>query len=355
MPKLRILVIGASDRIVGGHSVQAREIVKYFQNSKAFDVRRFHIDSNVPFFIRKIPYLRTVVNEMFFLIGLLPRLLCVDVLHIFSASYWSFLLGPTPAILLGRIFGKRVLLNYHSGEAEDHLSRWSIIVKPILKLVDELVVPSAYLQKIFSRYGIKTKVIPNAVDFGRFQCDRSSDGRPLRMLCTRNFENHYGIPQVMMAFRKIRNQVPGAQLTLVGDGPRLPELRKLARELNLKGVFFVGQVDHSDIPGFYKKANLFLNASTVDNMPLSLIEAMAAGLVVVSTACGGIPFLIKNGVNGILVHEEDANSLANKVIEVYRNPQQWNDLRSQAIEYAQKLTPDIVGKQRERLYGSLCG
>src|SRR5204863_5448740 len=91
--------------------------------------------------LRRVPYLRTVVNECIY-IPSLWRLRHADVVHLFSAAYWSFMLAPVPAILAAKVFGKRVILNYHSGEADDHLRRWGALVHPWLKLVDEIVVPS---------------------------------------------------------------------------------------------------------------------------------------------------------------------------------------------------------------------
>ena len=352
--KTKILIIAASDRIVGGHSVQAKEMAKQFNVSQSFKIRRFHIDTKLPNFILKIKYLRTLINEACYIIGLSPKVLWADVLHIFSASYWSFLLGPAPAIVLGQIFKRKVILNYHSGEADDHLSKWKGIVRLFLRLADEIVVPSVYLRDIFCRHGFEAKVIPNAVDINRFHIDRSDDDEPLRILCTRNFEDHYGVDQVMKVFSKIKAEIPDARLILVGDGPEAPKLKRLAQEFHLKDVVFAGQVDHDAIPDFYKKANFFLNASTVDNMPLSLLEAMAAGLIVVSTASGGIPYMIKSPVNGVLVDKEGAESLAMEVIKVYRDKELWKNIRYEAVNYSQEFSPDKIGRQWEALYGSLC-
>ena len=108
--------------------------------------------------LRRLPYLRTVVNQVLYLPSLWD-LRRADVVHVFSASYWSFLLAPVPAMLAARRFGKRVVLNYHSGEAEDHLARWGNLVHPWLRLADEIVVPSVYLQEVFARFGHRARVI----------------------------------------------------------------------------------------------------------------------------------------------------------------------------------------------------
>ena len=82
-------------------------------------------------YLQKIKYVRTVVTSIAYLWELFRCVPNYDVLHIFSASYWSFLLAPTPAILIGKLYGRKTVLNYHSGEAEDHLTRWKSAVKTL--------------------------------------------------------------------------------------------------------------------------------------------------------------------------------------------------------------------------------
>src|SRR4029079_15076317 len=98
--------------------------------------------------MRRVPYARNALTQALYRASL-RRLAKADVVHVFAASYWSFLLGPAPAVRAARRLGKRVVLNYHSGEADDHLARWGRLVHPCLRSVDALIVPSAYLRDVF--------------------------------------------------------------------------------------------------------------------------------------------------------------------------------------------------------------
>ena len=119
--------------------------------------------------MRRVPYLRTLLNQALYLPSLV-RLASADVVHVFSASFWSFLLAPVPAMLVGQAFGARVVLHYHSGEADEHLGAWGGLVHPWLRLADEIVVPSDYLAERLRRAtAIRTRVIPNVVDLSRFR------------------------------------------------------------------------------------------------------------------------------------------------------------------------------------------
>src|SRR5437773_2663983 len=196
---MHIALVAASLDILGGHGVQANALMQSLR-SDGYTVSFIPINPRFPAglrWLRRYPVVRTGVNQILYLPSLL-RLRHADVVHVFSASYWSFLLGPVPAILAARAWRARVVLHYHSGEAEDHLARWGVLVHPWLRLVDEIVVPSSYLRDVFARFGYRTRVIPNVVDTARF---RYRDRMPLapRLLSTRNLEPYYRVDIVIEA------------------------------------------------------------------------------------------------------------------------------------------------------------
>ena len=115
-----------------------------------------------------------------------PAVACGRGSRVFG-SYWSFLLAPVPAMIVGRRLNKHVVLHYHSGEADDHLSRWGAFVHPWLGLAHDMVVPSQYLRTVFAQYGYSARVVPNVVDVSRFQYRARLPLRP-RLLSTRNLE-----------------------------------------------------------------------------------------------------------------------------------------------------------------------
>src|SRR5439155_8371361 len=169
MTNIRIAIVAASPDIVGGQGVQARSLVEALERDGC-DVRFVPIDPRFPRglrALRAVRGLRTVINQCLYLPSLL-RLASVDAVHVFSASYWSFLLAPVPAMIAGRAFGKRGILHYHSGRPDDHLARWGVLVHPWLRLAQHIVVPSEYLRGVFARYGYAAHVIPNVVDVTRF-------------------------------------------------------------------------------------------------------------------------------------------------------------------------------------------
>src|SRR5262249_52132820 len=173
----KIGLVVASLDIVGGHGVQATTLHRHLTD-EGYDPTFVYVNPPLPRAlsrIRGVPYLRTLVNQAMYLPSL-RRLREVDVVHVFAASYWSFLLAPAPAIVAAKLYGKRVVLNYHSGEADDHLARWGELVHPFLRLADVIVVPSDYLRRVFERHGYRARVVPNVVELSRF---RYRDRAPL--------------------------------------------------------------------------------------------------------------------------------------------------------------------------------
>jgi len=228
-------------------------------------------------------------------------------------------LAPTPALLIGKLYGRKLLLNYHSGEAEDHLQRWRHSAIPTLRLADTIIVPSAYLVRVFARVGLEAQPIYNLIETDRFRFRERQPLRPV-FLCNRNFEKHYGVDRVLRAFAIVQKRIPEAELTVAGDGPERFALEQLARELCLKNTQFTGRVDHHRVIELYDSADLFLNGSEIDNQPLSILEAFACGLPVVTTDAGGIPDMVTHERTALVVRRGAHEQLAASALRLLDNP-----------------------------------
>jgi glycosyltransferase involved in cell wall biosynthesis len=136
-----------------------------------------------------------------------------------------------------------------------------------------------------------------------------------------------GLPITLRAFSTFLKQHPNATLTIAGEGPLLPELQKLARELGVTDrVSFTGFVSQEQLREIYYRSHIFLHPSQTgrdgnqEGIPNSMLEAMATGLPVFATEHGGIPEAIENGVNGVLVPERDDEALARALLNAAQDP-----------------------------------
>lgn len=353
--KVRVLIVAPSFSILGGQSVQAARLLERLKQEPSLEVGFLPINPRLPWGLhrlQRIKYLRTVVTSIAYVLSLLVRVYKYDVIHVFSASYFSFVLAPTPAILVGRLYRRQVLLNYHSGEAVDHLQRWRRSAIPTIQLVDSIIVPSEYLVRVFASFGLKATAIFNLIDTSRFRFRERSPLRPV-FLSNRNLESHYGVDRVLRAFAIIQERIPHASLTVAGDGSQGRTLKALAQDLNLQNTEFVGQIAPAGIAEIYDAADIFLNGSEIDNQPLSILEAFSCGLPVVTTDAGGIPDIVENGRTGMVVARGDHVEMANRAVRLLENPLLAKQIIEQARRECLKYSWEAVREAWMRAYHGL--
>ena len=352
--RLRVAVVAPSLRYVGGQSVQADLLLRHWDGDADLEASFIPVDPEFPLGLRwtaRIPRLRTLVRTPVYLARLWRGLRDVEIAHIFSASYSSFLLAPVPAWLVARMRGKKVLINYHSGEARDHL-RSSGFARSVLERADRLITPSGYLVDVFREFGLHAEPVPNMADLAQF---RYRERRPLRphLICSRGFHPYYCVDHVVEAFAEVQRVFPEAVLDLVGRGSREPEIRRLVSELKLSGVNFCGVVNRNEIGKYYDRADIFINASRLDNMPVSVLEAFASGTPVVTTAPEGMTYLVEHGRTGLLSKPGDPKELAANVVAVLENPQLAEHLAANALRELRRYGWDSVREEWLRVYRGL--
>jgi glycosyltransferase involved in cell wall biosynthesis len=351
---LRVAFVAPSLEILGGQAVQADRLLRAWRNDP--DVNAWLVPVNPAFpgplrFARRMKYVRTLVNEALYLPSLLSELSRADVVHVFSASYSSFLIATLPAIIAARFLRRPVLLNYRSGEAPDHL-RGSAIARTAIARVNKNVVPSSFLADVFSGFGIRSTIVPNIVDLNVFRF-RSRNPLEPRLLSTRNFEPHYNVAATIRAFRLIQDRWPHSKLTLVGGGSQGPALRALAAELGLHGVTFAGRMKPEHIATAYADHHIYIQSPDIDNMPTSILEAFASGLPVVSTEAGGIPAILVHGTHGLLSPIGEHETLAAHVLRLLDQPDHARELARAAYSTCDALTWRAVRQQWLSAYRSV--
>lgn len=318
---LRVLIVGPSLDILGGQAVQVVRLLEGFRLEPSLQVDFLPINPRLPGalgWLQAIKYVRTVVTSLLYVMTLIWRVRKYDLVHIFSASYFSFVLAPTPAILISRLYGKKIVLNYHSGYAEEHLSRWRRTAIPTLRLADVIVVQTNYLVEVFARFNLPARAIPNHLETAHISFRERKPLRPV-FLSNRNLEPHYNVGCVLRAFALVQKKVANARLIVVGDGSQRVELERLARELDLRHTEFLGLVPHERMAELYDAADIFLNGSEIDSMPLSILEAFASGLAVLTTNAGGIPWMVADKETGLIVRRGDYQALAEAALLLLAN------------------------------------
>jgi len=349
---LRVLIVAPSLEILGGQAVQASRLLQKLSEEPSIEVSFLPVNPRLPGVFRKlqeIRYVRTVVTSLLYWGLLLARLRRYDVVHVFSASYLSFVLAPTPAILVARLYGKKIVLNYRSGEAADHLRRWRRTAIPTIRLADEVAVPSGYLVDVLAQFEIVSRPISNFVDLDHFPFRERRLPRPV-FLSNRNLEPLYNVECALRAFTIIQQRLPDARLIVAGDGSQRERLEALSEELDLRNVEFRGRVAPEQMQSLYDEADVYLNSPNIDNMPGSIIEAFASGLPVVTTCAGGIPYIVNDNSTGLVIHCGDHEAMAEAALTLLKDEALWRRITIRAREECERYQWEFVKNEWLKLY-----
>lgn len=272
-----------------------------------------------------------------------------DVFHIHCCSNWGFL----PAVVgvsVGRRLGKRIVLTYHGGGGEKFFDRHSKLVRHFLTRTDANIVLSGFLSQVFEKHGLPFVTIPNILELDDSRFRQREKLQP-NYICTRAHEPLYNIPCILRAFHKVQSIRPEATLTLVGGGSEHENLVRMAEELGLQNVTFTGRVANEDIYTYLDRADIMLSAPTVDNMPVSVLEAMNAGLLVISSKVGGVPYMVKNNNTGLLFDSDDSDALAGKMLWAVDNQTVARAIALQGHKAVSRYRWENIKEQLYETYG----
>ncbi|MGH9662413.1 MAG: glycosyltransferase family 4 protein [Bryobacteraceae bacterium] len=348
---IRVLLVAPSLDITGGQAVQAVRLVRELSGEPEIEISFLPMNPRLPGWVRRIPYLRTVVNFLVFVAQLAARIRGYDILHLFSAGYFSFLMAPAPGMLMARLCGKKSILNYRDGRAEDHLRRWPL-ARRLARLADAIVSPSAYVAAVFGSFGFPCRTIHNIIDLDQFRYRARRRLRPV-FLANRGLEPLYNVACVLRAFARIQQRYPEARLTVAHDGPCRRDLEALAVELKLRHCEFVGRVPQERIVELCDQADVYLTAPDIDCMPGSLLECFASGLPVVATEAGGIPYMVEHERTGLLIPRNDDASLAAQAMRLLEDEELVERITSNARAECENYRWSRIREQWLGLYREL--
>jgi L-malate glycosyltransferase len=242
----------------------------------------------------------------------------VVVVAVFSGRAFAY---AELASVLGRRFGKTVVLHLHGGALPTFAAAHGRRVDRVLHRADAVVAPSAYLAGAFEGCGLDVRVIPNALPVATYRFREREAVRP-RLLWMRAFEDLYRPRLALEVLTRVRSTVPGATLTMAGqDGGELGALQDQVRRMGLtEAVRFPGFLDEEAKRAAFDAHDVVLTTSRVDNMPVSILEAAASGLPVVAFPVGGIPDLLTHDQTALLALDGDPDDMARAVGRLLTEP-----------------------------------
>lgn len=266
-----------------------------------------------------------------------------NVFHIHTCSGGGFI-SAVMGILVGRCLKKRIVLTYHGGDGRRFFEKHTGLVRWFLRRTDANIALSGFIGGVFEDFDIPHVEIPNIIELDASRFKEREVIKP-NFVSIRTLSPLYNIECILDAFGMVKKQIPEATLTIVGDGPSREELERKVADMKLRDVCFVGRVDNSEIYRYLDLADVMLSSPLIDNMPVSVLEGMNAGLLVISSNVGGIPYMIEDGVNGLLFPSEDARALAEKMLFAVENHEKTQSMIREANQSLGKYTWESVKKK----------
>ncbi|WP_159017946.1 glycosyltransferase family 4 protein [Algibacter sp. L3A6] len=239
----------------------------------------------------------------------------------------------------------------HGGELPKRLLKSPKLSKAVFKHAFKNVAPSLYLKSHFEANNYNNIVyIPNSIKIEDYKFQKKPY-ESIKLLWVRSFSEIYNPTLAIHILKALKNENIDAELCMIGpekDGS-LESTKSLAKSLNVE-VEFTGLLSKND---WHKKAegfNVFINTTTIDNTPVSVIEAMALGLPVVSTNVGGMPFLIDSNKDGVLVESNNVEAFVSAIKVLISDVNKAQEMANQA---RQKVEGYAWSKVKHQWYNLL--
>jgi glycosyltransferase involved in cell wall biosynthesis len=248
------------------------------------------------------------------------------------------------------------ILTLHGGNLPAFARRSPRRVSRLLRSAAAVTAPSPFLATALRPYCADIQIVPNPLDLGNYPFRRRSRPQP-NLLWVRAFHTIYNPSLAVDVVALLRPEFPGVRLTMIGPDKRdgaLEQAVRRARELGVDGcISFTGAVPKHQVPSRMQNGDIFLNTTNVDNTPVTVMEALACGLCVVSTDAGGVPDLVTHEREALLVPCADARAMAAAVRRLLTEPELANRLSSSGREKARQWDWSVVLPRWEALLQSV--
>ena len=256
-----------------------------------------------------------------------------------KAFYYTFYFA-----FLSKLFSLKYIPVVHGGNIEIRIKKSKWMTNFVFENARTNIIPSIYIESIFKKYNFKTTYIPNCIDFSKYTFKLRRKIRP-RILWLRSFHEIYNPKMAIEVLKILNNNYNDLKLTMVGpdkDGS-LKECLELSKKYKLnKKIEFVGYLRKNEWLELARDHDIFINTSTIDNMPVSILEMMALGLPIISTNVGGIPFILESRKNSFLVASNDSKNMASQVEFLIEKPTVARKISLNALNSLKPFSADFV-------------
>lgn len=336
--KPRLFLAGTFLSIGGGHRSVIEDLAERFQQTGHF-------------LVVASPYRIGLVRGAHMLITAILRRRQYDLAVVDLFSGRAFLWGEALSILL-KTLGCSFIFVLRGGSLPDFARSHPKRVRSCLERATVVIGLSSYLVKQMRPYSDNLQLLPNPLDVANYPFRLRRTLHP-QLVWLRAFHEIYNPTLALRVLKRLIQDYPDLHLTMVGpdkgDGT-LQEVQQMAAELGIADrINLPGGVPKAEVPVWMNKGEIFINTTNADNTPISVLEAMACGLCVVSTNVGGIPYLLEDGQDALLVPPDDSEAMADAVRRILAEPGLAERLSYNARQKVASFDWSVILPQWEQL------
>ena len=295
-------------------------------------------------FLRAIDIMLTILFKSFFYkIAIVP----------FYGSANAFIIENWSTKLL-RLLNKKIILIVHGGGLPSRLQNNPKKYLSVLKRATQIVCPSPFLQHEIKKYGIDSLVIENVLKLSDYQCVNKESFTP-KILWMRAFSDIYNPLMAVRVLARLMKIMPTTTLIMAGkDLGNLADVKQLAKQLNVENnISYPGYVHTETKNELAKQIDIYICTNKVDNAPVTFIEMMALGIPIVSVNVGGIPYLVKDNINGLLVNLDDDEAMVSAILRIVNNSKLGKQIAKNGLNTSQQYGSEIVVAKWQSLFNKL--
>lgn len=263
-----------------------------------------------------------------------------------SSFYYAFVISK-----LAKSLKIKYIPILHGGNLPFRIRKSAKMANTIFNNSYKNIAPSNYLKIAFEKQGYEVEFIPNIIEIDAYNFKERKTLKP-NLLYVRAFDKIYNPTMAIKVLNEIKNVFPNAKLCMVGPSKdeSLSNCKSLAKELNLtNSIEYTGVLQKEEWHKKSEEYDLFINTTNFDNTPISVMEIMALGLPIISTNAGGLPYLISNNEDGILVDKNDYLAMSNVIIKFLKHPKRAYNLTLKAREKVESFDWKTVKHQWNNL------
>ncbi|RRO21461.1 glycosyltransferase family 4 protein [Flavobacteriaceae bacterium 14752] len=263
-----------------------------------------------------------------------------------TSAFWFAWLSAKVA----QFFKLKYILILHGGNLPERLNKNPKLCQSLFSNAYINIAPSNYLFEEFNKAGFNNlKLIPNSIEIKNYSFKKRSLLKP-KLLWVRAFSDIYNPLLAIKVLKELLKEYPEAELSMVGPfkDESIQHCKDFAKKHQLP-VTFTGKLPKEDWLAYAKDFDIFLNTTNVDNTPVSVIEAMALGIPVVTTNVGGLPYLLSHQKNAFLVNPDDVNAMLEAILNLLQNQELAQNLSQNGRELAETFDWEVVKDQWQNI------